>query len=279
MPGSIVATGTHAAPIVQANGVRLGALDPNEMLVLTLQATVNADVLVGAALDANGDAVGITGNGGSTVGASAPGVITAVAPRLTLSPATGAVHVGDVVALSAAVVLPPGPSPDVRVTFALPAGLTYIAGSGGAGATVSGQAVTIPLGASDGLQTLGASLQVRVDGSAAVGVATIGAKVSTGFAATAADTTPVTIANSPPVLSGVTPLLALMDTAQVVPFANLVLTDADTGQTETAVVRSDPAHGALVGPGVYDPVTGTLTLTGSAVVVAAGLAALSFVPV
>jgi len=219
-----------------ATGVRLGALDPNETLVLTLQATVNADVLAGAALDAGGDAVGITGNGGSTVGASAPGVITAVAPRLTLSPATGTVqvgtvqmgtvhvgtvHVGDVVALSVVVVLPPGPSPDVRVTFALPAGLTYIAGSAGDGATTSGQAVTIPLGASDGLQTLGASLQVRVDGSAAVGVATIGAKVSTGFAATAADTTPLTIANSPPVLSGATPLLALMDTAQVMPFANL----------------------------------------------------------
>jgi len=291
--GSIVATGTRAAPIVQVNGVatgvRLGALDPNETLVLTLQATVNADVLAGAALDAGGDAVGITGNGGSTVGASAPGVITAVAPRLTLSPATGTVqvgtvqvgtvHVGDVVALSAVVALPPGPSPDVRVTFALPAGLTYIAGSAGAGATVSGQAVTIPLGASDGLQTLGASLQVRVDGSAAVGVATIGAKVSTGFAATAADTTPLTIANSPPVLSGATPLLALMDTAQVMPFANLALTDADTGQTETAVVRSDPAHGALVGPGVYDPLTGTLTLAGSAAVVTAGLAALSFAPV
>lgn len=286
--GSIVATGTRAAPIVQtngaANGVRLGALDPNETLVLTLQATVNADVLSGAALDAGGDAVGITGNGGSTVGASAPGVITAVAPRLTLSTAlgtvqVGTVHVGDVVALSAAVVLPSGPSPDVRVTFALPVGLTYIAGSAGTGATVSGQAVTIPLGASDGLQTLGASLQVRVDGTAAVGVATIGAKVSTGFAATAAGTIPVTIANSPPVLSNVTPLLALMDTAQVMPFAGLALTDADTGQTETAVVQSDPAHGALIGPGVYDPVTGTLTLAGSAAVVAAGLAALSFVPV
>ena len=278
VPGSIVATGTRAAPIVQANGVRLGAPDPNETLILTLQAKVDADVLAGAALDAGGDAVGITGNGGTTVGASAPGVITAVAPRLTLTLATGVVHVGDVLALSASVTLPPGPSPDVRVSFALPAGLTYVAGSAGADAVVSGQAVTIPLGASDGLQTLTTSLQVRVDGAAAVGTAIIGAKVSTGFAATAADATPVTIANSPPVLSGVTTLLTLLDTAQGMPFAGLGLTDADADQTETAVVRSDPTHGALAGPGFYDPVTGTLTLTGSTSVVAAGLAALSFIP-
>ncbi len=278
VPGSIVGSGTRASPVAQSHGVQLGALAAGETLVVTLQATVDPGVAAGAVLDAGADAVGL-GGGGSVVSATAPALITTVAPRITLGRLPLGFGVGDFVNVTATVVLPPGPSPDVRATIALPAGLSYVPGSAGPGASVAGQAVTVALGASDGLQSYTVSLQAQVTGTAAVGISTVGAKVSTGFASTAADATPVTVFNAPPVLTTATPSLALLDTASAMPFSDTVLADLNTNQTETAVIRSNPSAGRLSGPGVYDPVAGTLTLTGSVATIDAGLAAIQFLPV
>lgn len=278
VPGSIVASGTAATAAMQPRGAQLGALAAGETLLVTLQATVDPGVAAGATLDVGADAVALAG-GASAVTATAPATITAVAPRIILGRLPLGFAVGDVLTLSALVQLPPGPSPDVRATIALPAGLAYVAGSAGAGASVAGQAVTVALGASDGLQSYTVSLQARVLGSAAVGISTVGAKVSTGYTATAADAIPVTVFNSAPVLTTATTTLALADTGAAMPFADTVLSDANTNQTETVSIQSNPVAGQLSGPGVYDPTTGTFTLAGSVAMVNTGLAAIKFSPV
>ena len=279
VPGSIGGTGTVAAALPLAGGVQLGALAAGEALLVTLQATVGADVLPGTTLDAGADAFGLVPGSSTTVTATAPGIITGVGPAISLTPFGSGVRVGDVVTVGGTVQVPPGPNPGVQVTIVLPAGLRYVAGSAGPGASAVGQAVTIPLGAYTAAQTIAVSLQAQVDGTAPLGSATVGAKVSTGYAATAADVTAVVVLNSAPVLTGVPAQLAALDTAVITPFAAVTLVDANANQTETATILSDPVHGTLAGPGVYDPVTGNFVLSGSAAAVTAGLASVHFLPV
>ena len=278
VPGSITASGTVAAALPLAQGVRVGALAAGETLVMRLMATVGPDVLPGATLDVGANAFGLVSAGGTAVSADAPGTIAAVGPAVTLTPWTAAVEAGAVVSIAGTLQLPAGGTPDVRVTFTLPAGLRYVAGSAGAAAVVSGQAVTLSLGNVAGAATMPVSLRVRVDGSAALGAAAVGIKVTTGYASTAADVAALTVVNSAPVITGVPIQVAGPDTASLMPFAGVTVADANTAQTETATIRVDPGRGTLSGPGQYDPASGTLVLSGTAAAVAAGLAAVQFLP-
>ena len=87
----------------------------------------------------------------------------------------------------------------------------------------------------------------------------------------------------PPTISGASPGQTTSDQATIAPFAQMVIADANFGQTETVTVTPSPstvANGTLtnVGAGTYNTTTGVFTITGAASAVTVVLNALVFKP-
>jgi hypothetical protein len=121
---------------------------------------------------------------------------------------------------------------------------------------------------------------------------TPGLAVTTRFTISDIDTASKTVTDSTttvittagtvlPAIGGTAAGLAITDRATVMPFAGVVITDANFGQTETVTVTlSDAADGTLASPagGTYDGNTGVYTIIGTAAVVTAAVRALVFTP-
>jgi hypothetical protein len=116
--------------------------------------------------------------------------------------------------------------------------------------------------------------------------------VTTGFAIDDTDTASQTASDSTtavvvvavavvPTINGTEAGQRISDQATISPFANVVVADANLGQTDTVTVTlSTAANGTLtnLGEGTYDAVAGVYSVTGTASEVTASLNALTFTP-
>jgi hypothetical protein len=119
-----------------------------------------------------------------------------------------------------------------------------------------------------------------------------GQTITTGFTIsdidtalqTATDSTTSVIATAgavAPTITGSVADQSVTDLGMIAPLANVVITDANLGQTDTVTVTlSAPANGTLtnLGGGAYDATTGVYTTTGAAAAVTAALHGLVFIP-
>ena len=299
VPGTAAASGPASGAVVgtAAGGgptVDVARLDAGETLVLTLQAQA-APVATGASLAATVQATGSALPGGGAASQLAPvvastaAILVAANVAVTLSSATA--RVGEVVTIRIDAALPVGDNPAVQVGATLADGLTVVPGSarllaGGTG-SVSGSGGQVAILLGEILVPPGGDGRVTVELQALVGAQPVGAglaaaaMVSTGLATTAAATASLQVANTPPGLSGIVPLVATADDTAVAPFGTLVLADPDPGQSETGrVTLSNPANGTLIssGAGSYDRASGTYAVTGPAATVQEALRGLRFVP-
>ena len=110
---------------------------------------------------------------------------------------------------------------------------------------------------------------------------TVAVTDTSGFTGSDATTSVVSTTVTPPTISNTRANQAASDQATILPFATVVVADANPGQTETVTVKlSNTANGTLspMGGGNYNADTGVFTDTGSASGVTSDLEALVFVP-
>ena len=225
---------------------------------------------------------------GSTATDSATSVIaTAIAAPIIRNTVAGqALNDQQTIAPFSAVVIADansGQTETVTVTLSAAANgsLTHL-GSGSYSAGVftdhgSAAAVTADL---DGLLFVPTKTQVGLGQTITTGF-TIAVTDSAGFTGSDAETSVVTTAVTPPTISNTRPNQAVFDQATIMPFAAVVIADANPGQSETVTVKlSNAANGTLTatGGGSYNATTGVYTDTGSAATVTGDLEGLVFAP-
>jgi len=301
VPGSIVASGTRVATQVTATGALAPEIDAGETLTVTYLAQLSP--AAAQTVTATAAITGTSLSGFTLPGQSASTAIAVTGPAVSASVDIRQPKIGDVVTLRLTVVVPPGSSPDLRLVNLLPPGLSYLAGSAsvvdatGVTGTLpaptvsaptvsrSGQTVTLDEGAvtASGPGQIVLSLQAVVSNLAVFGPVQDLVTVTTGFSGSGSTTVPLTIIDTPPILTGLAAITSTADTIPVAPFIGLHITDPDQAgqQQQTVTVRPDTVgNGTLSGftAGTFDPSSGTYTITGTALGVTAALDALTFIP-
>lgn len=143
----------------------------------------------------------------------------------------------------------------------------------------------------DNLQTAADQITVRLavgNGGTSAGTGTINTIVSAANPNTPGQRWSTTVTNSvplakpdvPPTIAGVSTVQNTTNTLPVLPFASLVLSDPDIGQTETLTIKlSNPALGTLGGVGSLSTnAAGDYVLSGSIAAVQAAVRSLLFTP-
>lgn len=301
VPGSLSASGTASAAMVAGTGGTITAslawLEPGEALVVTFQARIMDGVVTGGVLNnsasAVADALGAADLVADAVRTGADAATRVVAPAVSVALlGQSSLRVGDAATYRITATLPEGVSPGVMLRNVLPDGLVYVPGSarvvavGAAlpglaapGVQVDQQQVRLDFGgvnAGVGDRSVVVELQASVSGAASLGPSLANVLLHTGYTG-ATGSVAATVANTPPVLSGLPAVQATPDNAAFPLFAGMALADPDGGQVQTVRISlSDPANGSLAGADLETP--GTYRITGTTAAANAALASLRFMP-
>ena len=301
LPAGLVLQPGSAASLDQVQ------INPGEVVTLGVRAQVTAAAGTVLGVSAQAAASGVADPGAASTGASAAAVIRVTAPEITVAPVGNAApRIAETALFRITVTVPEGANPALTVRDLLPAGFLYVPGSASVVSvgswlgtlapvvTASGRTIDLGFGAVTAAPAGNAAgtvearqivvqVQGRVQDGAALGPAVNSATASTGYSATSASTA-VTVANTPPQVSGLDAVTAVRDDQMARPFHGVSVQDPDGSgqQMQTAtVIVSDPSHGSLtdLGGGTYDAGSGTYRITATTAGVAAALGGLGFLPV